>query len=327
MSAVDMGAHPHRADRPIRLVVGYAMVTAVLPYLTLKVLWVGGVMVGVPAGSAARGSGFVGANMVTGLLDLMAIGVALALTHRWGDRLPAWLVVAPAWIGTGLLIPAVCQLANGTVAAMLTGGRAVSLAGGLVAPWTYLVVYTSFGLQGLLLATAFLLYARARWADLSGVGAGTAGSGCGHRLPAVFPVTGALAAGAVAAAHLAMAFGPQGAFTDAYRAGWEYTARSGEVVNAVMAALAVPGIVMIARRRAPSWLALALTWTGTGAMFSYALLTLVAVVTHAPESGNVTPLNGLTQLAALLGGLVIAMTAVSGLAHGGRTRTATGKDT
>jgi hypothetical protein len=251
-------------------------------------------------------------------MDVVAILVALAFTHRWGRRLPAWLVLAPIWVGTGLLIPAVCEVANGAVAAAITGGRAVSLAGGLVDPWTYVVVYTSFGLQALLLTTAFALYARARWADLLDPAGSVAGPGPTRGVQVVLAAAGAVAAGAVAAAHLVMAFGTQGAFTGADQPGWEYTARSGEVVNAAMAALAVAGIrVMIRRpdagRRTP--VAVALTWTGSGAMFAYALLTLAAVVTGAPESDNVTALNGLTQLAALLGGLLIAVTGVVNLAE------------
>jgi hypothetical protein len=70
-----------------------------------------------------------------------------------------------------------------------------------------------------------------------------------------------------------------------------------------------------AGRRTPVGVAVALTWTGSGAMFAYALLTLAAVVTGAPESDNVTALNGLTQLAALLGGLLIAVTGVVNLAE------------
>jgi hypothetical protein len=312
-------AGPDRT-RVVRLVVGYAAVVAVLPYLTLKALWVSGTMVGVPEGSPARGPDFVGPNIVTGLMDVVAILVALAFTHRWGRRLPAWLVLAPIWVGTGLLIPAACEVANGAAAAAITGGRAVSLAGGLVDPWTYVVVYTSFGLQALLLTTAFALYARARWADLLDPAGSVAGPGPTRGVQVVLAAAGAGAAGAVAAAHLVMAFGTQGAFTDAYQPGWEYTARSGEVANAAIAALAVAGIrVMIRRpdagRRTPVWVAVALTWTGSGAMFAYALLSLAAVVTGAPESDNVTALNGLTQLAALLGGLLIAVTSVVNLAE------------
>jgi hypothetical protein len=55
---------------------------------------------------------------------------------------------------------------------------------------------------------------------------------------------------------------------------------------------------------------LAAAWTGTGAMFGWALLTLLAIVARAPESDNITPLNGVTQLAALLAGLALALTAL-----------------
>src|SRR5829696_5375194 len=198
-------------------------------------------MVGVPEGSPARGPDFVGPNIVTGLMDVVAILVALAFTHRWGRRLPVWLVLAPIWVGTGLLIPAACEVTNGAAAAAITGGRAVSLAGGLVDPWTYVVVYTSFGLQALLLTTAFALYARARWADLLDPAGSVAGPGPTRGVQVVLAAAGAVAAGAVAAGHLVMALGTQGAFTGAYQPGWEYTARSGEVVNAAMAALAGVG--------------------------------------------------------------------------------------
>jgi hypothetical protein len=306
--------------RPIRLVVGYGVV-AVLPYLALKVLWVSDTMVGVPEGSPAREPGFVAANIVTGLMDAVAILVALAFTHRRGRRLPAWSVLTPAWVGIGLLIPAVCQLLNGAAAAVLTGGRAVSLSGGLVAPWTYVVVYTSFGLQGSLLSTAFVLYARTRWTDLfdrTRRAAATPGPTRGVRV--VLAGFGAVTGGAVAAAHLVMAFDVEGAFVGAYRPGREYTARSGEVVNAAMATIAVVGIRAMLRRpagnrRMPLLVALPLAWTGTDAMFAYGLLSLMAVVAGAPEFNNVTALNGLTPLAALLGGLVIAVAAVVNLAE------------
>jgi hypothetical protein len=318
MSTVDAPAERPRAgatgvagpDRTsvIRLLVGYATVVAVLPYLTLKALWVSGTMVGVPEGSPARGPDFVGPNIVTGLLDVVAILVALAFTHRWGWRLPAWLVLAPIWVGTGLLIPAACEVANGAAAAAITGGRAVSLAGGLVEPWTYVVVYTSFGLQALLLTAAFALYARARWADLLDPAGSVAGPGPTRPVQAVLGNAAAAAAVAVAGAHLVMAFNAEGAVTGAYQDGWEYTARSGEVVNAVMALLGAAGVLGLLWRPAPTWGWLAAAWTGTGAMFGYALLTLLAIV--AGPIDNITPLNGVTQLAALLAGMALALTAL-----------------
>jgi hypothetical protein len=315
-----------RRARATRLLVGYGVVVAVLPYLALKMLWIGGVMVGVPEGSPARGAEFVGPNVVTAAMDVVAILVALAFTHRWGLRLPAWLVLAPVWVGTGLLTPPVIEVVNGAVAAAVTGGREVSLTGGLVAPWTYVVVYTSFALQGLLLGAAFVGYARARWSYIFDRPA-TTGIGATRGLQVVLACAGGGAAAAIAGAHLLMAFSAEGAFTGAYQEGWEYTARSGEVVNAAMAVCAVVGVLLVLRRpaggsRMAVWVGPALTWIGTGAMFGYAVLTLLAVVLGAPESDNVTALNGLTQLGALLAGPALAITGALHLVEHRPTTTA-----
>ncbi|WP_410821897.1 hypothetical protein [Micromonospora sp. 050-3] len=317
--AVDVSLRNSGADGPVvdrsrrarvtRLMVGYGVVVAVLPYLLLKVLWIGGVMVGVPEGSPARGADFVGPNVVTATMDVVAILVALAFTHRWGMRLPVWLVLAPVWVGTGLLMPAVIEVVNGALAGAITGGREVSLAGGLVAPWVYVVVYTSFALQGLLLGAAFVAYARTRWSYIFDRPP-AAGTGATRGLQVVLAWAGGTAAGAVAVAHLVMAFSAEGAFTGAYQEGWEYTARSGEVVNGVMAVSAAAGVLLMLRWPASgsrTRVGLVLTWIGTGAMFGYAMLTLLAVVLGAPESDNVTALNGLTQLGALLAGPVLAI--------------------
>lgn len=77
-----------------------------------------------------------------------------------------------------------------------------------------------------------------------------------------------------------------------------------------MAVLAAAGVLGMLRRQALMWPTVAAAWTGSGAMFGYALLTLLAVVTRAPESANVTALNGVTQLGALLAGLALALTAL-----------------
>ncbi|MFI6235485.1 hypothetical protein ACIBD9_18160 [Micromonospora sp. NPDC050784] len=320
--AVDVSVHGSGADGPVvdrarrarltRLVVGYGVVAAVVPYLLLKVLWIGGVMLGVPEGSPASGADFVGPNIVTAAMDVVAVLVALAFTHRWGLRLPVWLVLAPVWVGTGLLAPAVIEVVNGALAGAVTGGREVSLAGGLVAPWVYVVVYTSFALQGLLLGAAFVRYARSRWPYVFDRLSAT-GIGATRGLQVVLACAGGAAAVAVAVAHLVMAFSAEGAFVGAYQEGWEYTARSGEVVNAAMAVSAAVGVLLMLRwpaggSRTAVPAGLVLTWIGTGAMFGYALLTLLAVVLGAPESDNVTALNGLTQLGALLAGPVLAIT-------------------
>ncbi|MGC5286120.1 hypothetical protein [Micromonospora sp. DT231] len=227
IDVVSRGPGPHglvvdraRRARVTRMVIGYGVVAAVLPYLVLKVMWIGGVMVGVPEGSPARGADFVAPNIVTAAMDVVAILVAVAFTHRWGLRLPAWLVLAPVWVGIGLLTPAVLEVVNGSLAGAVTGGREVSLTGGLVAPWTYVVVYTSFALQGVLLSAAFLGYAGSRWSYLFDRPSAS-GSGATRGLQVVLARAGGAAAAAIAVAHLVMAFGAEGAFVGAYQKGWE----------------------------------------------------------------------------------------------------------
>jgi hypothetical protein len=305
----------HRPRR-VRVLLGYGVIAAVVPYLALKASWLAGVMIGVPEGSAAREGEFAAANIVTALLDVAAVGLALALTHRWGRRVPAWWVVVPSWVGIGLLMPAVVKVVNGATAAALTGGEAVTLSGGLVEPWVYVVVYTCFTVQGLLLTAAFWLYARDRWGDRVGAGrrACSRPAQPTRELQVVLGYGGALVAGGIAAAHLLMASGTEGAF-GAYETGWEYTARSGQVIDAVAALLAATGVLALLRRQ-PTWTAAAAAWTGTGAMFAYALLVLLAVVADAPGSQDVTALNGVTQLGALLAGSAMAVAALLNLADG-----------
>lgn len=46
-------------------------------------------------------------NATTALAALVGILLGLAFSRPWGERLPAWLVVLPVWVGTGLLVPMV----------------------------------------------------------------------------------------------------------------------------------------------------------------------------------------------------------------------------
>ncbi|WP_445269870.1 hypothetical protein [Streptomyces sp. DSM 41634] len=55
----------------------------------------------------AEGSTLFVANLATMAMDGVAVFIALAFTHRWGQRLPAWLVLFPMWIATGYLAPIV----------------------------------------------------------------------------------------------------------------------------------------------------------------------------------------------------------------------------
>lgn len=319
------GVHGNAPRRAFRIVFGYGMVAAVLPYLVLKLMWLAGHMVGIPHGSPARGPEFLWPNLVTAVMDGLAILVAMAFTHRWGLRLPAWLVLAPAWIGTGFLGPAVVQVVNGGLAALVTGGTAVSTEGGLVAPWAYALVYASFAAQGVLLVGGLAGYANTRWryAFQSAPRADDPVSvpRAGDPVCGALAVAGAAGAAVVAAGHLAMGLGGEGAY-GAYQAGWEYTSRSGQVVDALAALLAAAGVLGLAwpplARRIPRPHALVASFAGSGAMFAYALLTVTAVVTGLTSSAGITTLDRVVQLVALLTGLMIALTTLFTVARPAR---------
>ena len=144
-------------------------------------------------------------NLVTAGMDVIAIALALAFTHAWGQRIPAWLVLPPAWVATGLLVKFVLAVPLITAAGMLMG-RSLPDPGGPVRSWVYVLVYTEFVGMGMGLAAAFVAYARVRW---SGAFDSTANA-VTHRTRRVqVPLanSAALMAGAVGALHLGWALG------------------------------------------------------------------------------------------------------------------------
>ena len=74
--------------------VGWAAVAGTLPYLTLKALWLARVDAGLPDPAMLTDSTMIAMNGITAAMDALVIALALALTHRWGYRLPAWLHAA-----------------------------------------------------------------------------------------------------------------------------------------------------------------------------------------------------------------------------------------
>lgn len=63
--------------------VGYLAGT--VPYLALKVAWFSGATIGFTNASLAVAPSLRIANAITGTMDLVVVGLALALTHSWAD--------------------------------------------------------------------------------------------------------------------------------------------------------------------------------------------------------------------------------------------------
>jgi hypothetical protein len=141
----------------LRKIGGYGAAVAVTPYLVIKVAWTFGLVLpnaemGEPTWRAI--------NATTAVLALGGILLGLAFSQPWGERLPAWIVLLPMWVGTGLLVPMV-PLAPVLAPAAVTTDRAT----GASTTWSIEQIFVVVSLVGvgLGLPIAFAGYVLARW--------------------------------------------------------------------------------------------------------------------------------------------------------------------
>ncbi|MCK2221467.1 hypothetical protein MF672_047840 [Actinomadura sp. ATCC 31491] len=258
-----------------RVTAGLVAGAAMLPYLTLKVLWLAGRPIGVSDPGLMRESSMIGANAVTFGMEAVGLLLAVALTMRWGLRLPAWLVLLPLWAGTGLL----SEVAVTTPLALLTHGGAVFAGGSPVRPWVYLMVYGGFIVQGLALMTAFVLYARERWPFAF---ARFPFAGPAAPLHAVVARGVLLVAGVLGAVRLFWAVTGGGGGTSA----------AAGVQNGVKGVFAVGGALALAalvRGQGPRRLVAA--WLGSGALFANGLYGSLLTVVGGPFGAAGAPVR------------------------------------
>ena len=157
-----LGSHERgdmsRARVPLP-VVAAAIVT--LPYAALKLSWLAGGRVGILDDDFASGAAMWALNAATFAMDVTLVAlVALLVAHR--HRGPAGLVLVPAWVATGLLLPVTVAVAVAVPRGTLTEVGADSPLAG----WVYGVVYTSLAAQAVVLGVAFVVHSRRRWPDV-----------------------------------------------------------------------------------------------------------------------------------------------------------------
>lgn len=141
-------------------------VVAVVPYTTLKLLWLSGATVGLKSGAAVaeiHSPRMVVGNVVTIVLELLAVGLAVALTRPWGRRVPAWIVVGLAGGATGLLAPILLGLPLGSALQLTVRGDVHTSGMEDMSPWVFALVYGGFGLLAIAIAVLAWRYALARW--------------------------------------------------------------------------------------------------------------------------------------------------------------------
>jgi hypothetical protein len=302
-----------------RLIVGYAAVLGTLPYLSLKLAWLSGGTIGIADPSLAGDASMAVLNTVTIAMDLVGVAIALAFTHGWGQRLPAWLVLGPMWVGTGLLAPIAVTMPVVGIGSLFASDTAAAT-GGFLEPWVQPLVYTGFAWQGVTLILAFVLYARVRWAVVFTARTGDVPRGATHPVQVVLAGGAAVLALAVAALHLAHAAGSTLGLSAAAAEAFEPSSYLVEGIHGVLALLAGAGIVLLvhrAGRRLPFWLPTSLTWAGAGAMFAWGMWGVVNALgsTFLTRGAEAMPLVRLHDLAKVLAGLVIGLTGLLLLAE------------
>lgn len=144
-------------------------VVAVVPYTTLKLLWLGGATVGLKNSAAVaeiHSTRMVVGNGVTVVLELLAVGLAVSLTRPWGRRVPAWIVVGLAGGATGLLAPILLGLPLGSALQLAVRGNVRTSGMDNLSPWVFALVYGGFGLLAIAITVLAWRYTLDRWGCL-----------------------------------------------------------------------------------------------------------------------------------------------------------------
>ncbi|MEV6248523.1 hypothetical protein AB0M38_20305 [Streptomyces sp. NPDC051742] len=306
------GPRPHRAPRAHRAL-RWLAILACVPYVSLKVAWVAGSEIGIPAGSALLDHPrmMAVANAVTVVADALVVVLALLLTQAWGRRFPAWPLALPMWAATGLLVPIMTGYPAQLAVAAVTGDeKAAAPAEPFLDPWVFGVVYGGFILQGLALGTLFVLYARDRWGRLW---AGRLGelsaraSGPGVRALAL---AGSVLALGPAALHLLWAAGSTTGLSARRIAERDADFYVLEAQRFGFLAVAVLFTLLLVLRR-PARLrvrtTLALAWTASAAVGCWgAYMSLVALLPEADPGKRVPGLVQLSYAGDMIIGILLA---------------------
>ncbi|MFI7233831.1 hypothetical protein [Streptomyces cyaneofuscatus] len=340
-------AHPHHPGRPpaepppptapyrigrVRNVARALAVAACVPYVGLKLAWMAGSRVGIPDGSPLLDGGVVLAvgNAATVLMVGCVVVLALLLTRPWGLRVPAWLLVVPMWVASGLLLPIMTAYPLQMAVRLLGGSGGGAGSGGdpFLDPWVFGVVYGGFIVQGIALGALFALYAKGRW--------GLLWQGRLRELPRT-PSSSVLRVAAVAAtlvalapglAHLLWAAGATAGLNEGRVAERTSDFHVLETVNALFVAAAVAGVLLLAFRRGgrlPLRVPLVLVWAGSaqvacwGGWLSLAALVGAGVVSDRPTTAMV-----LIYAVQMLVGTLIALPVAHLLAERAAASTSSG---
>lgn len=296
--------------RTARYVAGYAGVACASVYLVLKALWIAGVPIGLSSG-VLDGDSMLAGNLLTAGLAAVGVLVLLAFTHGWGRRVPAWLLLVPTWVGTGILAP---------IAVMMVVLPLLAVAGVYswpvvdeAAPWLHPLVYSCFTGLGVALAIVFGLHVRERWPALFRPTRPLVSPTYGIQRPLAW-------AGILIAAFLGLlrlywaAGGTAGLLTanlDRRELPWHLLQTFHGALT--LAAVASMGVLLYRPERR-LLVALPTLWIGSGALFATGLIELGLGLTSGPVTAWENPetqaaYNGM-NFGALLAGIALGFAAL-----------------
>jgi hypothetical protein len=307
-----------------RLVIGYGAIVCALPYLALKIIWLTGGQLGVA--NPALMHDLATLNIVTALMDVVYIGIVLAFTHEWGLRIPAWLLLPPMWVASGLLARFVVAVPIVTISQAFAMGSIRVPPGGPVEPWVYAVVYAGFTGMGVGLMFAFALYAHARWSAVFRSGAHAVRLGATRAVHLPVAIIAALMAVAGSAVHLAWAFGATIGVRADLAAGRTLSSFVLNAIDAAMGISAASGILLMVLstdRRIPYRAVVTFTWIGSGFLFAWALWHLINVLGETAlvrDRVQGMALINVLSLLRLLAGLLIGLLSLLLLADRSHSR-------
>ncbi|CAM3871004.1 hypothetical protein [Mesobacillus zeae] len=143
----------------MRRICGYCAAIAVTPYLLIKIAWTFGLFL--PTEQMGDAS-WRAINAATVVVAAVGILLAMAFSRPWGERLPAWLVALPVWVGTGLLVPMLLLAPVLGPAAMTRDKEA-----GAADFWGYEQIFVMVSLVGvgICLPLALAGYTKLRWPE------------------------------------------------------------------------------------------------------------------------------------------------------------------
>ncbi|WP_327151098.1 hypothetical protein [Nocardia sp. NBC_01329] len=267
----------------LRTIGGIGAAMAVTPYLLIKIVWTFGLFV--PT-EEMGGADWRVINATTAFLAAVGITLALAFSRPWGESLPAWVVVLPVWVGTGLLVPML-------LLAPVLGPAAMNRDQEAGSPdfWIYEQILVMISLVGIGVGLPLALagYARARWPEaLSGSIACPEPPGSTRQLQVA--LARLVAAGCALLGCVKLFWAAGGTFgLDTNRLGqrdlWWQLLSSSTAVWAFIGSWAI--LVLTAHRSARRFFPpMAAAWVASGMLFSYSvynLLTLTDMQQPSPE--------------------------------------------